>query len=188
MPKRPARRAKVGPYRTVFRGKLYTIKQARVLPSRGKPLTYELAEHVPSVVVLALDDRGRLLINHEYRSRQRAYDWRLPAGRVEPGESPRHAAQRELREEAGVRAQKLKLFYVKDGRHSQSLNWPTHIFLASGLQPAPLLRDADEDIRTNRVPLTRAIRMALDGTIKNDLAAYVILKLAYQRGLLKLPR
>lgn len=188
MPKPPKRRAKVGPYRTVFRGKLYTIKQARVLPSRGKPLIYELAIHVPSVVVLALDARGRLLLNHEYRSRQRAYDWKLPAGRVEPGESPRTAAQRELREESGFRATKLEQFFVQPGKHSQSLHWPSYAFLASGLRPAPLAGDVDEDITTRHVPLNRAVRMALDGTIQSALVAFLILKLAHQRGYLKIRR
>jgi len=180
------RRAKVGTYKTVFRGTLYTVKQARVLPSRGQPLTYELAEHLPSVYVLALDRRGRVLVNHEYRSRQRRYDWKLPGGRVERGESPRRAAQRELREETGFRAANLKPFQTFSGTRSQSLHWPTFIFLASGLQRDPLKRDDDEDIDVHWLPLRRAARMALTGAISGELAAGAVVKLAYRRGVLRL--
>lgn len=180
------RRAKVGTYKTVFRGKLYTIKQARVLPTSGKPLTYELAEHQASAYVIALDGRGRVLVNHEYRSRQRRFDWKLPGGRVERGESPRRAAQRELREETGYRAKHLKPFLTFGGTRSQSLHWPTYVFTATGLQHDPLKRDADEDIDTHWLPLRQAARMALTGAISGELAAGSVIRLAFRRGLLRL--
>jgi 8-oxo-dGTP pyrophosphatase MutT (NUDIX family) len=59
---------------------------------------------MPAVAALVRDDGGRLLIQ-----RTRSGDWSLPAGAIEPGESPAQAVVREVLEETGlvVRAQRV---------------------------------------------------------------------------------
>jgi len=173
-------RERIGPWKTAFRGRTYTLKVARAAQPSGKVRTKELAFHKPSVIILAIDARGRLMLNYEYRSRQASYVWRLPAGGIETSEAPRAAAQRELREETGFRAKRLTLLHGNDGRGSQSLNWPWYAFAASGLTADPLQMEENEDIEVRRVPLKRAANMALDGTIRNEQHAFLILKLQHQ--------
>lgn len=68
---------------------------------------------VPAVGVVCLRDDEVLLIR---RGRPpRLGEWSLPGGRVEPGETVREAALRELREETGVEADLLGLVEVIDG-------------------------------------------------------------------------
>ena len=50
------------------------------------------------------DPRGRILLARRTEGRDLAGLWEFPGGKVEPGESPERALQRELHEELGIRA------------------------------------------------------------------------------------
>ncbi len=173
------KRVKVFKYKTVFKGLGFTIEQAKATFPSGKTSLFERAVRPPAVIILALDNKGKLLLNYEYRQKAKAYEWRLPAGRVEPGELPKHAAQRELQEETGYKAKILKLFYISDIAHS--LVWKRYVYIAKGLSYSPRKQDEDEDIKIVPVSLKKAFEMVLAGKIKNDLMAYMILKFYFQR-------
>ena len=108
------KRVKVGKYKTVFNGVIFKIKQAKAIFPSGKVKTFEQAVRPVSVTIMAIDNKGQLLLTREYRQKYKRYLWRLPAGRVEKNESPLKAAQRELREETGFKARKIKLFNFSD--------------------------------------------------------------------------
>lgn len=57
------------------------------------------------VVAGAVYDRGRLLAARRSAPPELAGRWELPGGKVEPGEGPREALVRELREELGIEAE-----------------------------------------------------------------------------------
>ena len=59
----------------------------------------------PAVAVVFHDSGGRLLLVRSAESGA----WGLPAGSIEPGESPLAAAQRELKEETGIHCEDLSL-------------------------------------------------------------------------------
>jgi 8-oxo-dGTP diphosphatase len=59
----------------------------------------------PLLVVAGVIERsGRILIAQRRRTGRHPLKWEFPGGKVEPGEDPRRALQRELREELGIRA------------------------------------------------------------------------------------
>ncbi|MFF4404122.1 (deoxy)nucleoside triphosphate pyrophosphohydrolase [Streptomyces sp. NPDC001262] len=60
------------------------------------------------VVGGAVFDRGRLLAARRSAPPELAGRWELPGGKLEPGETPREALVRELREELGVEAEPLE--------------------------------------------------------------------------------
>jgi 8-oxo-dGTP pyrophosphatase MutT (NUDIX family) len=173
------KRVKVGKYKTVFRGVTFEVKQAKAVFHSGKVKTFERAYRQPSVAVLAIDGKGRLLLNREYRTKYGGYRWRLFAGKVNKGEKPIVAAQRELREEAGVRAKKLKLFHVADS--GQSLEWKRYTYVATGLTPAPLKGDEDEDITVVPASLNDAMKMVRAGKLENEFLSYLIFRLYNER-------
>lgn len=75
---------------------------------------------VPGVAGIVHDAQGRLLL-------QRKHDgsWSLPAGAIEPGESPQQAMARELLEETGIEAQAIHLVACHGGaafRHVHPAN------------------------------------------------------------------
>lgn len=56
------------------------------------------------VVAGVLQREGKLLIGQRMANDRHALKWEFPGGKVEPGETPRQALARELREELGIEA------------------------------------------------------------------------------------
>lgn len=105
--------------------------------------------HPGSVVLLPYLADGRVLLVRQYRHAARQALWELPAGTLEPGEDPLDAAQRELAEETGYRARRLKRlceFFPSPGILSEKMR----LFEARGLTPSPAHPDPDERIRVRR--------------------------------------
>jgi ADP-ribose pyrophosphatase len=101
--------------------------------------------------------------------------WFLPGGRMDkPGDTPRKAAIREMREESGYRPKEIRQLYKKSP--SSSLIWDIYIFAARDLVFDPLPKDKGEVIQTHFIPFKKAVIMALDGTIDNEFIAYSIIR------------
>jgi len=171
-------RAKMGKQKTVFKGKIFTVKQAKAFYPSGTVKTFEFFYRNPGVAVFAFDDKGRLMLTREFREKQQKFYWLVPAGRSEKGEMPQKAAQREMREEIGYRAKKMKLFMKNDVMHFDSSRG--YLFVASGLVYDPLPKDEGEEIKAVPTPLSKAYKMALDGKIGTDLMSLGIIRLYYK--------
>lgn len=171
-------RIRVGRYKTVFKGRIFTVKQARAVLPDGSRRTYERAFRAPTVVILALDGKGRLLLTREYRLQQKRYLWRVPTGRVEPEENPRSAAQRELMEEAGFAAKGLRLFY-RTGV-TGSVEWIKYFYIATKLHKRKLDAGEYEDIKVVPTPLSKAYEMVVQGKIESESISLAIAKLYWR--------
>lgn len=152
--------------RTVHRGRVFdlTVKDVR-LPG-GVRATIDVVEHPGAVAIVPLLPRGKVLLVHQLRvpAGRRLYE--LPAGTLEPGERPSATARRELTEETGYRARRLRKiaeFYSAPGFCTEFLR----IYAATGLTPATGTPDEDEQIRVVPVLLHEAVRMARDGRIRD---------------------
>lgn len=93
----------------------------------------------------------RVLLIRQFRHAAEDYIWEIPAGRLDPGESPEQCAGRELEEEAGMRAgrlDRLTTIYTTPGFTDERI----HLFLASDLRPGAHAREADEflEVETRR--------------------------------------
>lgn len=172
-------RVKIGKYHKVFQGIFFTVEHAKAIFPSGTVKTFEKATRIPSVTILAIDAKGKLLLTREYRPKYGHYVWFLPAGRIDREKDPKKAALRELREETGFGAKQLRLFHVTD--MSQTLNWKVYTYVATNLYPAPLEGDEDEDIIVVPTSLQKAYFMAVDGTIRNEGMAYLIITLYLNR-------
>ncbi|MGO9260861.1 MAG: NUDIX hydrolase [Bryobacteraceae bacterium] len=101
-------------------------------PKGGFHIKRSIVRHAGSAVMMAVDDRKRVLLVRQYRLPAEGYLWELPAGRLDEGEKPMQAAKRELIEETGYRAKKwtrLASFFVSPGYVSERMT----IFLARDL-------------------------------------------------------
>ena len=101
-------RAKVLSSKVLFRGRVFGVRRDRVIEPGGIRAVRELVIHPGSVVVLPVFPDGRILVIRQFRYVTGRYLWELVAGHKEPGENFAAGARRELQEEAGYRARRLK--------------------------------------------------------------------------------
>jgi 8-oxo-dGTP pyrophosphatase MutT (NUDIX family) len=141
----------------------------------GREAVYPVLAVGVTVGVLAFVDDAHVLLVRQYRHLQRALSWELPGGGAHPGEDPRAAAQRELREEGGYRAERWQLL-TRFHPSNAYLDETAYCYAARELVADPLPADDDEFIERRVVPLTDAVRMALDGDITESVSKVTILQ------------
>lgn len=90
-----------------FRGAFIELSVDRVRTPAGGTMSLDVVRHPGSVVLIAMPDPGQVWLVHQYRHAIGRTLWELPAGRIEPGEAPETAAERECCEEIGWRPGRL---------------------------------------------------------------------------------
>lgn len=169
---------KKGPIKTAYIGRLFTITEQEIELPNGKKKMFEYCDRPSSVSIVAFNKKGELLLIKEWRHGYEKYVWFLPSGRVDhPGDTPRKAAIRELREETGYRPKKMKLLHKRTA--GPTLKWHVYVYVAKDLVIDPLPCDSSEHIIPHFVSMKKAVKMALDGTIENEYIAYTIIRLDY---------
>lgn len=172
---------------TMHQGAVFDLVSEQVDLGSAGVVQREFLSHPGAVAILALDDRERVAMVHQYRHPVRSYLWEIPAGLLDvPGETRLAAAQRELAEEADLRAEDwhtLLDFYTTPG----GSNEPIRIFLARGLHEVPRdqrhQREAEELEMTVRwVDLDEAVAAVFAGRIHNSSAAAGLLAAATARA------
>lgn len=155
--------------RTVYRGPVFTVTTDHVEEPGGVRARRDVIHHSGSVVVLAVDDSAstpRVLLERQYRHAAKDYLWELPAGRIDPGEEELHAAKRELLEETGYTAshwRRILKFFASPGFVAETMA----VYLATGLLAGEAHPEDDEVIYKRLVPLPAAVRMVINGTIRD---------------------
>src|ERR1700758_361882 len=93
--------------RVVYAGRILTLQLKYVALADGRRHLREIVEHVPGAAVVAVDDYGQVLLVRQLRPAVGVTVLELPAGLIDPGESPIETARRELEEETGYVAERL---------------------------------------------------------------------------------
>ncbi|GAA3871161.1 NUDIX domain-containing protein [Streptomyces sedi] len=164
---------------TPFTGNKTSVRTDEVRLPDGGRVHRDYQVHPGSVAVLALDERDRAVVIEQYRHPVRHRLWEIPAGLLDvPGENPLHAAQRELYEEAHVKAEDWRVLtdvYTTPGGSDEAVR----IFLARQLSEAEGERyevHAEEaDMRLARVPVADLARGVLAGRLHNTCLALGVL-------------
>ena len=102
-----------------------------------------------AVYVVPMLDEDTVLLVREYAAGMHRYELGLVSGRLDPGEEPLHAANRELQEEAGYAARSLHLLRMVS-LSPRYMSHQAHVVIARDLYPSKLPGDEPEEL--DRVP------------------------------------
>lgn len=149
----------------IFSGKLITLQVEHVQLPNGKLATREVVKHPGAVAVLALHE-GKMLVVEQYRKAMDRLLVEIPAGKLDPGETPETAAIRELEEETGYTAQTLQhiaSFYTSPGFADEII----HLYAADQLMQGEARLDEDEFLQCTSLTLDEAKAYIESGRIRD---------------------
>jgi ADP-ribose pyrophosphatase len=131
--------------------------------------------HCGAVAALPMTPKGFFLLERQYRFALDQVTIEVPAGRLDPGEEPQAAMQRELQEEIGYTAAHLEpvgLYYPSPGYTNEKV----HLFIAKNLIPKSLPSDRGEVIDCIEVEPNQALEMVRSGEIIDGKTQLLITK------------
>ncbi len=158
---------KITSSKKVYECSLFRVTEDRAVdPKTNFKIKRAVVRHAGSAVMMAVDDRKRILLVRQYRLPADQYLWELPAGRLDPGEKPLQAAKRELAEETGYKARtwkKLVSFYASPGYVQEKMT----IFLATDLTAGKATPMEDERIETRWFTAREIAEMIRSGKLED---------------------
>jgi ADP-ribose pyrophosphatase len=168
--------------KTVWRGRAVDFRVDTVRLPNKKLATREYIDHPGAVGVVPFVDKDTVVMVRQYRHPVREVTLELPAGKLDKGESPLTCVKRELKEETGYTARRIRPLVQY---------WPTpafaneilHLYVAEGLTSGKMHTDDDEFLRCVTVPFRKALKMAMNGEIKDSKTIICLLACAYARGI-----
>ncbi|WP_085831149.1 NUDIX domain-containing protein [Collinsella vaginalis] len=149
-----------------WHGNILDVRTVKVELPNGRLTTRDVVRHPGASAVVALTDTGKIALVRQYRTAVDRVTVEIPAGKLDPGEDPQVCAERELHEETGFRAGRI--------RHLTSIltscgfcDEIIHIYMATDLRFDGATPDEDEFVNVDLVPLSELIDAVLDGKIED---------------------
>jgi ADP-ribose pyrophosphatase len=146
--------------RRVYEGRVLNLRVDDVLYDNGHRGIVEVAEHHGGVAIVAQPSERTIVLVRQFRPAIGRSMWEVPAGKLEDGEEPLDCATRELIEETGYRARRLRRvwsFFTAPGFCTERL----HLFIAEGLTPGPQSPEEDESIEVRTFDVDEAWQMVV---------------------------
>jgi ADP-ribose diphosphatase len=165
--------------RRVYTGRVLNLDIDQVRFPDGSTGELEIIRHPGASAVLPFlsDPAGpdpQILLIKQYRYAAEDFLYEVPAGRLDPNESPEDCARRELLEETGCTAQRidpLYTFYTTPGFIDERI----HGFIATGLTRGESKREADEFMTLETMTLSRSLELIQKGEIRDGKTTVLIL-------------
>lgn len=152
--------------REVYKCGLFRVIEEEATDPGGFHIKRSIVRHIGSAVMMAVDEKNRILLVRQFRLPAAKDLWELPAGRLDAGEKPLAAARRELKEETGYKARtwkKLAAFWPSPGYVGERMT----IFLATGLTAGQAEPMDDERIECRWFSRKALDEMIRDGKIED---------------------
>jgi ADP-ribose pyrophosphatase len=171
------------PWKTLRTREIYQNKWMRLrediaeLPT-GSTTIYGVCEFGECVGVLPFIDDHHVVMVRQFRYvQQENHRWEMPTGGIRSGETPEQAAQRELMEECGYRADQL--IWVSSYYTSKSVCSETaHLYIGRGLAMAEASPDETEFFERALLPFDQVVRMVETSEIRDSMTVIAVLHAA----------
>lgn len=164
--------------RTVFSGRVLDVGEEDHRLPNGRTATFEVIRHPGGAAVLPVLADGRVLLIRQFRPAVGGMVWEIPAGRLEPGESPEACIRRELTEETGYVAGRVQAL---GGVWSAVGFCDEHValFAAFDLAPGSAAPEPDEIIEPVAMCLAEALDLVFAGELRDAKTQIALLRYAW---------
>lgn len=163
--------------------KLRLETETAELPN-GRSVQLEIVRHPGAAAIAPFPTERSVLLIRQYRHAADGFILEVPAGKLEPDESPETCAARELEEEAGRRAGRLEplgWIFTTPGFTDERI----HLFAAFDLEPVPPRPEESELIEVIEMPLEEALELIWRGELRDAKSALALLHAARHLGRLR---
>lgn len=160
------------------------MSRERVQLPGGRETLLDIVHHPGASAIVPFESDDHVLLIRQFRHAAGGTIWEVPAGKLDPGDTPEACAARELAEEAGRRPgrlEKLGWIFTTPGFTDEVI----HLFSAFDLEPVPRRPEDDEVIEVERVPLARALEMVWEGELTDAKSALALVHAARRLGRLR---
>jgi ADP-ribose pyrophosphatase len=159
--------AKVNSKTTLYEGRVFKLLRENVTLNNGVTVDLDVIHHPGASAMIPMSGDDNVILIKQYRHAIGDFIWEIPAGTLDPNETPLECAKRELIEETGFSAntwQKLGEITPLPGYSNERI----HMFLAADLVPAEQDLDKDEMLDVHEVSLGKAVEMIHEGAIQDS--------------------
>ena len=157
----------------IYEGAIINLRKDKVTVQNGTSYR-EIVEHNGGAVLAAITPEGKMVMVRQFRKPAERVMLEVPAGKIDAGEKAEHAAVRELKEETGYTAGKIRYltsFYPSVGYSEEML----HLYLCTDLTPGETCFDENEAIEIEEMDIDVLHRMVMAGDIQDGKTAIAIL-------------
>ncbi len=157
------------------------VSRERVRLPGGRETELDIVRHPGAAAVVPFLDEDHVLLIRQYRHAAGGTILEVPAGKLDPGETPESCALRELEEEAGRRAgrlEKLGWIFTTPGFTDEVI----HLFAAYELASVPTRHEPDEVIELLPMPFAEALELVWRGELTDAKSALALLHAARRAG------
>lgn len=166
----------------IFDGRIIKVHKDKAELENGAIVTRELVIHPGGVCVVPVNEKGEVYLVKQFRYPFQEVLTEIPAGKLEVGEDHRSAGLRELKEEVGAECENFEYLGVMYPSVAY-LTEKIHMYLATGLSFGEQHLDEDEFLDVEKMPLSQAVEMVMNGEIKDGKTQSALLLAARKLGI-----
>lgn len=161
----------------VYEGPIFTITHDIAELENGKNSVRDVLHHHGGVCVVPVTENNEIYLVRQFRYPFAAVTTEVPAGKLEKGEDHAACGRRELLEEVGCECSEF--IYLGEMLPTPAYDTEiTHMYLAKGLSFSRQSLDEDEFLDVEKIPLAEAVKLVMDGKIRDGKTQLAILKAA----------
>ncbi|MDE7363524.1 MAG: NUDIX hydrolase [Ruminococcus sp.] len=161
----------------IYEGVIFTITHDTVELENGNNAIRDVLLHNGGVCVIPVTDENEIFLVKQFRYPFHTTTREVPAGKLEKGENHAKCGRRELLEETGCICDEY--IYLGEMLPTPAYNSEvTYMYMARGLHFDKQSLDPDEFLDVEKIPLADAVKLVMDGKIRDGKTQIAILKAA----------